>query len=163
MCIIIDNCERHKFLNPGRHPEAGPVIDWIDNRNGAFAVGGSKYLAEWCPTPRLLFLMKEYFTSGRARVFPKDAVDSEQRSLDSKGACKSNDSHIIALARVSGARVLWSSDQRSGLHEDFRDPSLVNQPRGSVYQSADHRHLLSHSQSCGSCTKQMGTAQDLFA
>jgi hypothetical protein len=59
---------------------------------------------------------------------------------------RSNDPHVIALARASGARTLCSRDRE--LHKDFKNPALVNDPRGSVYQSPSHRHLLGHTSGC---------------
>ena len=41
--------------------------------------------------------------------------------------CCSNDSHIVALAIVSGARVVVSRDQ--ALAEDFTNPKLLK-PKG---------------------------------
>ncbi len=46
--------------------------------------------------------------AGRAKLAP--AVEQETQHLIQKNACISNDCHIIALARVSGARLLCSDD-----------------------------------------------------
>ena len=43
----------------------------------------------------------------------------------------SNDFHIIALAQLAGARMLYSRDRE--LHQDFRNSKLVDRPRGKVY------------------------------
>ena len=37
--------------------------------------------------------------------------------LQDAGACQSNDLHVLALAQVSGARLLYSNDL--SLHQDF--------------------------------------------
>ena len=60
---------------------------------------------------------------------------------------KSDDHHVIALAQLSGARLLYSND--SALHDDFGNKSLIDQPRGRIYSTKEsstfrnvHRHLL---------------------
>ena len=73
-------------------------------------------------------------------------VEFETLALEAAGACRSNDEHVIALARVSGARLLCSKDQL--LHQDFRNRELVSNPRGRVYQTSDHTHLLMHEGQC---------------
>lgn len=52
---------------------------------------------------------------------------------------KSDDPHILALALVSGVRLLCSRD--TALHADFKNPRILR-PAGSVYQNRRHRHLL---------------------
>ena len=44
---------------------------------------------------------------------------------------KSDDPHIIALALVNGARLLYSNDL--ALQKDFRNAKLVSKPKGKIY------------------------------
>lgn len=67
---------------------------------------------------------------------------------------QSNDIHIIALARVSGARLLFSND--TALHKDFRNKDLIDQPRGKVFSTLKskqftkaHKYLLENRNLCG--------------
>ena len=67
--------------------------------------------------------------------------------------CRSNDQHVIALAQVSGARLLYSDD--GDLHEDFKNNRLINRPRGVVYSTKNgdnltpaHRNLLGRTDIC---------------
>ena len=48
-----------------------------------------------------------------------EAVDSEAETLQSQGVCRSDDEHVLALASVSGARLLFTND--NALQDDFRD------------------------------------------
>jgi len=66
-------------------------------------------------------------------------VESEANRL--KGAIKSNDKHIIALAKVSEVNVLVSLDK--DLHKDFK--KLIKD--GKVYQKANHKRIL-HNDLC---------------
>lgn len=63
-------------------------------------------------------------------------VESKANRL--KGTIKSNDGHIIALAKVSGVNVLVSLDE--DLHKDFKNKKLIK--GGKVYQKANHKCLL---------------------
>lgn len=67
--------------------------------------------------------------------------------VDASLGCRSNDLHVLALARVSGARTLCTAD--GDLRRDFKDSRLVARPKGSIYSRASHAHLLKHSTSCG--------------
>jgi hypothetical protein len=52
---------------------------------------------------------------------------------------RSNDVHILALARVSGARVLFLRD--NNLHSDFKNTKILR-PKGKIYQGQRHKKLL---------------------
>lgn len=57
----------------------------------------------------------------------------ELREID---LCVSDDEHIIALAQISGARLLYSND--GDLHKDFRNKNLIDNPRGKVYSTREN-------------------------
>ncbi|MFZ3213208.1 MAG: right-handed parallel beta-helix repeat-containing protein [Terriglobales bacterium] len=61
---------------------------------------------------------------GSARQVADSDVDAETDRLRRGGACRSDDPHIIALARVGGIRLLCSEDHALGT--DFVDPNLPN-------------------------------------
>jgi len=58
-------------------------------------------------------------------------VDDEARTLSKEACCRSNDEHVLALARLGGARLLYSRDE--ALREDFKDVRLLANPRGKLY------------------------------
>ena len=69
------------------------------------------------------------------------------------GECASDDEHVIALARVSGARLLFTND--GDLQADFKNPGIINGPRGVIYTTMlkqevtrTHRDLLRRSDLC---------------
>lgn len=69
------------------------------------------------------------------------------RALQGTGQLRSNDPHILALARASGARLLYTADK--DLIADFKNPRIVSRPRGKVYSGAANARLLAGA-SCGS-------------
>ncbi|MDM8549089.1 hypothetical protein QUF72_03380 [Desulfobacterales bacterium HSG2] len=82
--------------------------------------------------------------AGRAIRIPDESIYAEEKRI--KDMCRSDDPHIIALARVSGVRTLCSHDKT--LHKDFKNRELISDPRGSVYQNPEHMALLRHTRSC---------------
>ena len=66
------------------------------------------------------------------------------------GVCKSNDLHVLALALVSGARLLYTND--TALIDDFGNRDIVARPRGKIYTTAQvtdaHRRLLAARDLC---------------
>lgn len=91
-------------------------------------------------------LIREFIRNGSAKQFPNDQVTTEFQTVKNSGLCRSDDEHIISLARVSRSRVLFSRDQ--DLHTDFRNPALINGPRGSIFTSADQEALLRNAPRC---------------
>ena len=73
---------------------------------------------------------QEATASGRVERVSDEEVEAETVRLAKRKACGSNDEHVIALALVSGARLLYSNDRDLG--DDFRNKNLMNPP-GKVY------------------------------
>ena len=82
-----------------------------------------------------------------------EAVDDHATGLRKEGVCKSNDVHVLALALVSGARLLYTND--TALIDDFGNREIVARPRGKIYTTARntavtdaHRRLLAARDLC---------------
>ncbi len=52
-----------------------------------------------------------------------------------------DDHHILALARYSGVRILFTSDR--DLIQDFTKPRLIKKPRGKIYSEQRSENLIS--------------------
>lgn len=145
MCLIVDaNLAAVVFTSPP-HPDFEPVLDWLEKREGCVVFGG-RLAAELERLERPRRYLRELLRAGRALRLPDDPVGTEEAVVAGIGLCRSNDPHVLALARVSGARTLCTHDR--DLQRDFRDHRLVSNPRGSVYQRREHARLLRHSRSC---------------
>jgi hypothetical protein len=148
MCLIVDaNCA-HLFFKSSQYPDAKPAFDWISDRrcNGRLVYGG-KLENELKKDQGAARSLLDLWRDGRAIRVEKNKVDSETERVRKLGLCRSNDHHVIALAIVSGARVLYSHDGKP--QADFDNPKLINHPRGRVYKYAKHKRLLVHTRSCG--------------
>ena len=137
MCIIIDANVSHQIAPPS--VDARPVVDWLESRSGLLVIGG-RNTDELIANSRVARWLRSLQQAGRVRVIRCGDLDAEEVALLNLALCVSNDLHILALARLSGARLVYSNDQ--DLHTDFRNPALISRPRGKVYQVAGHRHLL---------------------
>jgi hypothetical protein len=118
-----------------------PVHKAFREQRWQLSFGGTKQLEEYARVHVAFTLILELQRSGRA--FKEDAEEIDKRQKVNVQLCKSDDPHIIALAQISGARLLCSHDE--GLGEDFTNVKLFK-PRGKVYKDASHAHLLAYKQ-----------------
>ncbi len=145
MCVIVDTNVASKVFSGPPNKDFAPLLKWLNCQSGCLIYGGTLE-AELRKVESVRRFIVRLSQVGRAILVPEDEVTNEQIAVDSLSLCQSNDSHIIALARVSGARTLCSHD--AALHTDFKNPKLISKPRGSVYQNAAHVKLLRHTKSC---------------
>lgn len=139
MCMIVDVNSAADLCQPQLSPEADAVIKWVETRGGQIVHGG-QLTDELSRNGRVRRWLRTLGQAGRARQLPAEDVTKEAQRVQELGECVSDDFHIVALARISGARLLFSRDQP--LHADFTNRALIDQPRGKVYQGINHRHLL---------------------
>ena len=153
MCAIVDaNVVSEVFgSNP---PSAGEkFFDWLNQGSGRLIVGGK--LLEELEQGSADFRRwgREAQLAGKMRIVNKSEVDARTEQLQSETVIRSNDSHVIALAQVSGARLLYSND--GNLQQDFKNKSLIDDPRGKVYSTSGdgsflprHDRLLKNKKLC---------------
>ena len=145
MCLIIDNNVVHRILLRQDDEDFRDVSARLFGKSGARAVvvyGGLLLAREYKLNREVLRVLRALDQAGRARIVPFDLVQEETDAVEESGLCVSNDSHIIALARVGKVRLLCSHDR--DLHQDFTNKSLLDEPRGKVYQTRKHKKLLNH-------------------
>ena len=139
MCAIIDANVVSEVFGDER-PEAGKeFLEWVDTGKGVLVVGGRLYLE----------LVKASATFGRwaqaalltGRMMREDAnkVNTRERQIDSAGEHRSDDPHVLALAQISGARLLYTNDR--DLQQDFRNPKLISRPRGNIYTTRVNKNF----------------------
>lgn len=153
VCAIIDANVASEVFGTNR-PEAGAkFFDWINGGNGRLFVGGQ--LLQELERTAAGNWAREALTSGRIRKVRESEVAAKTRQLQDEGRCRSDDPHILALAIVSGARLLYSND--GDLQHDFKDKRLIDKPRGKVYSTREypsfqqsHARLLQRKDLCGS-------------
>lgn len=139
MCIIIDSNAFHEGF-AGRAEAGKKVFEWLADGKGMMAIGG-KLLKEIAGnSPNAARWIREGIGSNTVIAANDSEVNDAAKRLDREGVCKSNDAHVIALAQVSGARLLYSND--GTLHQDFKNRELLNSPRGKVYSTLKNKRFL---------------------
>ena len=78
--------------------------------------------------------------AGRAESIPADRFAADERALTARPDLRSDDAHVLALARKTGVRLLYTGDR--DLIEDFKDKQFIDRPRGKVYTRAENARLL---------------------
>ena len=104
------------------------VIGLLKRQKGTLYIGGR--LKSEIPQ-RLRPWLDAGVRAGWIMNVPDGEVDREECWLADHDELESNDYHIVALARISGARVLVSRDQ--ALRRDFKKRSLISDPPGKVF------------------------------
>ncbi len=154
-CAIIDaNAVAEAFGETPNDAGAG-FRRWISNGEGQLVSGGklheelrqaSHRFREWAAVAQSTSQLRLIGARMSARVV---------RDFEAHASRQSDDPHILALSSVSGARLLYSNDD--ALQQDFRNPELINNPRGRVYSTrVDSRFtrskqtLLRKAPPCGS-------------
>ena len=138
MCVIVDTSARGRtFQDDSRRGGAQGAYAFIRDKikageiqmawwnlpgEGEFDV--NDHQCKWLQTYRTMNLVKIYDKSLR------DAAVAEVRAR-AGNSLRSDDEHVLALALVSGARLLVAHDRH--LRRDFGNPSIISDPRGKVY------------------------------
>ena len=146
MCAIIDANVSPEVFGDDRTPRGRILYDWLTRGQQGRLVVGGKLLRELSQYHKFKAWLSEAISAGRARHIRDAVVDAETESIRAGQSCRSDDHHILALARVSGARLLFTNDRT--LEQDFKNRTLVPDPRGKIYKAPDHRRLLDQQDLC---------------
>lgn len=138
MCVIVDVNIAHRVFLDIRDVDYS-LVRMALQQNRIKVIYGGKLTLEYAKNNALFARIMELDRAGRAVNVDEDIYERSLRTLERQGACVSNDPHIIALAKASGARVLCTNDE--ALIRDFKNVQLL-QPKGKVYKNSNHRSLL---------------------
>ncbi len=143
MCAIVDkNVVGLVFSDHrGRSEAARKFLEYIDSGKLRLVVGG-RLAEELARSSMFRSWLAEAVQSGTASFIPTQKVDEVEQRLIQEGKFKSDDPHVLALARVAGARLLYTHDD--ALTEDFKNPALIPEPRGKVYRTSSTARVGKH-------------------
>ncbi len=155
MCVIIDtNVAGMVFGKGSPRDHTDAILSAIDDR-GLKLVSGGKLHSELLTNSSFVNWWRERRRSGSVHSVDKNRIEKEHQAIEAKGGFVSNDVHILALARASGARLLITADK--ALHKDFKNQSLIPGRRGKIYNMQGqsnqtlrpaHRKLLARRDLC---------------
>lgn len=148
MCAIIDACVATQVFIEKNDADLVTIRTLMLARQ-LLVVYGGELGREYAKLKTVARIVRQLDQAGIAKKYNDKTVDEEDKTVKKLNLCVSNDTHVIALARVARARLLCSADQ--GLHTDFKNKRLIDKPRGRIYQNATHDHLLKRK--CGGCKK----------
>ena len=153
MCAIVDANVGHEVFGDAQSDAGRYFFEWLNRANGGRLAIGGKLREELCSNRNFLRWLSVAGRLGRTINVSDDHVDVETESLRTQGICRSNDEHVLALARLSGARLLFTNDQ--ALQTDFRNRAIIGGVRGRIYTTRersdvrrDHRDLLRRRDLC---------------
>ena len=152
MCAIVDANIAHEVFGSNPRPAGEKFFDWITSGRGRLVAGG-KLLEELEYSSGFREWASDALRAGKMQIVPEPEVGAQAERLQNEGSCRSNDHHVIALAQLSSARLLYSNDE--DLRRDFGTRGLVDNPRGKVYSTrvsaefgATHKKLLNRKDLC---------------
>lgn len=121
--MIIDASRLGRFLADPVHVDAAPIREWLDRRGGTIVYStAGKFARE--VGGRARNKLADYARAGKARLVAPDRLLEDERALAPH--ISSNDPHVLALARATGVRLLYTGDEdrkegsRSGMSSSCR-------------------------------------------
>ena len=132
MCVIIDANMWSDFLNKEKNMK--PVHKWMESQKGKLVYSNHKAFQKEL-TKDQKTVLRRYYQAGKARLVPEKQVDETIKSLKENNTFRSNDIHILALAKARRVKVLCTKDTK--LHYDFKH--ILG---GRIYQKEKHKNLL---------------------
>lgn len=158
MCGIVDANVVGEVFGGQATPAGRAFFDWLDSDRGQLVVGG-KLLKELGGSNDFTTWAKTAILAGQVTTLSREEVDARTRQIEREAKHASDDPHILAVAQIGGARLLFTNDQR--LEQDFKSKLLIDRPRGCVYHTRDihtrndnkeasrtHKRLLSRKDLC---------------
>ena len=152
MCRIVDANVASEVFGDDRPPAGQRFFDWLSSPRGQLVVGG-ELRRELSRSHRFVRWLGNAIRYGRAQSMADEEVEARTEELRQREVCRSDDEHVLALALVSGARLLYTND--AALIEDFKNREIVQNPTGKIYTTARnnrvtaaHRRLLADRALC---------------
>ena len=139
MCIIVDANRLGGLLSDPADADAAPVRNWLE-RGGRIVYSTGGAFTREVGRRRMRDRLLDYARAGRAQYVPADQLADDERTLAARHDLRSDDRHVLALARTAGVRLLYTGDR--DLMADFKNKALIDRPRGRVYTGAANAPLL---------------------
>ena len=141
MCVIIDANVLGKFLSEPEDEDCDPIYQWLRKGGKIVYSSGGQFGHEIGASAR--GKLSELASKGNAIFIGAQEFQDIEASVKTDGLCRSDDFHILALAKFTRARVLYTKDQK--LIHDFKNKDLIDKPRGRIYTSKSNKDLLNRS------------------
>ena len=131
MCAILDANIAGELFRPERKPIPDRFFRWMQS-GGRLVVGGRQW-SELIDNQAAKGWLLQAIIKGQVRKLNTAKVEFRTRELSARTAIRSDDPHVLAVALIGKARLLYSNDEN--LQNDFTDLALIPPPKGHVYTS----------------------------
>lgn len=153
MCAIVDANVSHEVFGSNPSEAGDRFFGWI-NQGSERLVAGGRLLEELeVSSQGFRVWASQIAQAGKMRILNESEVSARTERIEQEGLHTSNDAHILAVAQLSGARLLFSNDKT--LRNDFTNKKLIDNPQGKVYSTLRsqkftqaHRLLLRRKDLC---------------
>jgi hypothetical protein len=135
MCLVIDANQAHAFGDLTNRPYISEIVKWI-GQGGRIAAGG-KLRDELFKIAAFRQLLTEWNRAGRIVNFDDALLAAEGERISDQ--CISDDPHVIALARLSGAKVVMTEDR--ALIADLKNNEVIGSRRKIYKQDSKGRQV----------------------
>ena len=104
MCIIVDTNKLGTFLADPPDDDSRPIRRWLDRGAGSIVYStGGRFAQEI--RGRVKARLADYVRAGRAKLIPGSLFASDERNLNARADLRSDDPHVLALARAAGGQL----------------------------------------------------------
>ena len=137
MCAIVDANVAHEVFGPNPPPAGDGFFQWIMNGRGHLVAGGKLLEELERSSGEFRQWASQAVRAGTMTIVNESELETRTREVEATGDHQSDDPHVLALAQVSGARLLYSND--AALQSDFKNKQLIDNPRGKVYSTRENK------------------------
>lgn len=133
MCAIIDASGANDVFGKDR-PEIGVAFfNWIEEQ-GYIVTGGKLTMEIGSLCQNFLDWAREAERVSKLIIINNSKIHAEIAEVVKIRGLRSNDAHVLAIARISGARLLYAND--GPLLEDFINSRVITRPAGDTMTSS---------------------------
>lgn len=133
MCAIVDANVAGEVFGHKATPAGREFFNWLNDGRGRLVVG--EELLEELDKTGFARWAREAKGAGRLTTLNEDDVEERTRKIELEAMHSSNDPHVLAVAQIGRARLLFTNDE--ALEQDFKRKFLIDNPRGRVYHTRD--------------------------
>ncbi len=152
MCAIVDANVAGEVFRPDASEAGAKFFNWLNSGKGILISGGRVH-EELMHSSDVQRWAQQAVLAGKMKIVDGKRVTERAAQLEKTGSLESDDPHVLALAQISGARLLYSNDRK--LQADFGNKTLIDNPRGKIYSTlvnsscrASHKRLLANRNLC---------------
>lgn len=137
MCAIVDANVANEVFGPNPTPAGEMFFHWLNKGSNRLVVGGKLLEELETGSPDFRDWAREVARSGHMKILNENEVRKRTAQIEREEQHTSDDPHVLALAQLSGTRLLYSND--GDLQQDFKNRRLIH-PQGNIYSTRENKN-----------------------